>query len=94
MTFLGRVLDLAILFYQWTLSPLLGVRCRFLPTCSDYAREAIAVHGPVGGGWLAMRRFCGCHPWGGHGYDPVPAKIRDKAETGTVRDGFRRPRGA
>jgi len=51
----------------------LGPSCRFLPTCSDYAREALERHGPVRGGWLAVRRVARCHPWGGSGYDPVPA---------------------
>jgi putative membrane protein insertion efficiency factor len=46
--------------------------CRYLPTCSDYALEAIEVHGAARGGWLALRRVGRCHPWGGHGHDPVP----------------------
>lgn len=63
--------------YQWGLSPLLAAHCashcRFLPSCSEYAREALLTHGLVAGGWLALRRICRCHPWGGCGYDPVPA---------------------
>jgi uncharacterized protein len=62
--------------YQRLLSPLLGPSCRYLPTCSDYAAEAIRKHGPVRGVWLALRRMARCHPvrWlgGGSGYDPVP----------------------
>ena len=58
--------------YQIVLSPVLGPRCRFLPTCSDYAREALAVHGLPRGGWLALRRLARCHPFGGCGHDPVP----------------------
>ena len=65
-------LRLAILAYQWTLSPLLGANCRYDPTCSHYALEALERHGPVTGGWLALRRIARCHPWGGAGYDPVP----------------------
>jgi putative membrane protein insertion efficiency factor len=58
--------------YQLLLSPVLGPRCRFLPGCSAYAAEAIAVHGPTRGAWLAAKRVARCHPWGGSGYDPVP----------------------
>ena len=60
--------------YQLTLSPLLGPRCRHLPTCSEYALEAIEVHGPFRGGWLAAVRLLKCHPWGSSGYDPVPPR--------------------
>ena len=58
--------------YQYGISPLLPSRCRYLPTCSQYAIEAIQQHGVIRGGWLAMKRVGRCHPWGGHGYDPVP----------------------
>ena len=58
--------------YKYTISPLLGQRCRFLPSCSDYAVEALRRHGLIRGGWLAVRRVLRCHPWGGWGYDPVP----------------------
>jgi uncharacterized protein len=61
-----------IKLYQWILSPLLGPKCRFTPTCSDYAIEALKKHGFFKGAWLAIRRISRCHPWGGHGYDPVP----------------------
>ena len=60
--------------YKLTLSPLIGNQCRFLPTCSDYGRQALLDHGPVKGGYLTVRRLCRCNPWGGSGYDPVPPK--------------------
>ncbi|MDE2384660.1 MAG: membrane protein insertion efficiency factor YidD [Alphaproteobacteria bacterium] len=66
------VLLLAIRIYQLTLSSFMGRTCRFLPTCSDYATEAIQKHGALCGGWLAVRRIGRCQPWGGQGYDPVP----------------------
>ncbi len=58
--------------YQWTISPILAPRCRFLPTCSEYAIDAIDRHGPFAGGWLALKRIARCHPWADWGYDPVP----------------------
>jgi putative membrane protein insertion efficiency factor len=58
--------------YKLTLSPHIGRGCRFLPTCSDYAAEALVAHGPWRGGALTVRRLCRCHPLGGSGYDPVP----------------------
>lgn len=66
------VLILPIRFYQIAISPLLGPSCRFTPTCSEYARQALIKHGPFKGLWLAIRRILRCHPWGGSGYDPVP----------------------
>ena len=59
--------------YQLLVSPVLPAACRYLPTCSDYAAEAIERRGPLVGTWLALRRLARCHPWGGSGYDPVPA---------------------
>ncbi|MBQ3700082.1 MAG: membrane protein insertion efficiency factor YidD [Prevotella sp.] len=66
------LLVLPIRFYQIAISPLLGPSCRFTPTCSEYARQALVKHGPVKGLWLSIRRLLRCHPWGGSGYDPVP----------------------
>ena len=60
--------------YQLGVSPLLGQKCRFFPTCSNYAVEAIQLHGAGKGGALAAKRLCKCHPWHPGGYDPVPPK--------------------
>ena len=61
--------------YQLFISPFFPPRCRFLPTCSDYAAEALDLHGVAFGGWLAGKRIVRCHPWGGMGYDPVPERL-------------------
>lgn len=63
---------LLIRFYQKCISPLKPPSCRFTPTCSQYAIEAIRKYGPIKGCWLAAKRIGRCHPWGGSGYDPVP----------------------
>lgn len=60
--------------YQYTISPLLGPRCRFWPSCSHYAIGAVRLHGPFRGGWLALRRILKCHPWHPGGIDPVPPR--------------------
>jgi putative membrane protein insertion efficiency factor len=72
MTFYERCVRGAIRAYKLTLSPMIGRQCRFLPTCSAYAEEALIRHGPWRGGLLTTRRLCRCHPFGGSGYDPVP----------------------
>jgi putative membrane protein insertion efficiency factor len=59
--------------YQVVVSPILGPHCRYLPSCSGYALEALDLHGPWRGSWYAIRRIARCHPWGSSGYDPVPA---------------------
>lgn len=69
---LGRIFRTLIRGYQLVISPLLGPRCRFLPTCSDYAMEAIERHGAARGSWLATRRLLRCHPFNPGGIDPVP----------------------
>ena len=66
------VLLVPIWIYQKVISPYTPPSCRFTPTCSEYARQALIKHGPVKGLWLAVRRILRCHPWGGSGYDPVP----------------------
>lgn len=66
------ILLIPIRFYQRCISPLTPPSCRYTPTCSQYAVEALQKHGPLKGLWLAIRRLLRCHPWGGFGYDPVP----------------------
>ena len=77
---MSRVLSLIftslIRFYQYCISPLLMPSCRYTPTCSQYGIEALKKHGAYKGGWLTVKRFCSCHPWGGHGHDPVPETDR------------------
>lgn len=63
---------LLIYGYRFLLSPILGVNCRFAPSCSAYALEALDKYGPLRGGLLTVKRIGRCHPWGGSGYDPVP----------------------
>ncbi len=60
--------------YQWIISPLLPPVCRFQPTCSHYMIESLKIWGPIKGIYLGIRRIMRCHPWGGHGHDPVPPK--------------------
>jgi putative membrane protein insertion efficiency factor len=66
------VLKLIVRFYQIFLSPILPRSCRYTPTCSHYAIQALEKHGLIKGGFLAVKRILSCHPWGGSGYDPVP----------------------
>ena len=70
--FFVTVMVAPIRFYQRFISPYTPPACRFTPTCSEYAKEALRKHGPIKGLWLAVRRILRCHPWGGSGYDPVP----------------------
>ena len=71
-TALVALLLLPIWVYQKAISPYTPPSCRFTPSCSEYARQALIKHGPVKGLWLAIKRIMRCHPWGGSGYDPVP----------------------
>lgn len=71
-------LTLLIRCYRYCLSPLLGSNCRFYPSCSEYAREAIELHGACRGSYLALRRILRCHPFHPGGYDPVPQKLSDR----------------
>jgi putative membrane protein insertion efficiency factor len=75
---LSAVLRGLIWLYRHTFSYFLGRQCRFVPTCSVYADEAIRLHGPIKGSALAVRRLCRCHPFGGSGFDPVPKAADSK----------------
>ncbi|MGF1609962.1 MAG: membrane protein insertion efficiency factor YidD [Kiloniellales bacterium] len=88
MRFLALVLAALVRLYQLTLSSVTPAHCRYLPSCSAYAHEALLTHGPLTGGWLALRRLLRCHPWGGSGYDPVPPRPgpRTKATGGACND--------
>jgi putative membrane protein insertion efficiency factor len=66
-----------IMLYRYTLSAVMGRTCRYLPTCSDYAEQAIRRHGPWRGLWLGLSRIARCHPWAASGYDPVPEELPD-----------------
>ena len=72
MSLARSILKAPIHLYRWTLKPLMGLECRHLPTCSEYALEAIDRNGAWKGFWLMLSRLSRCHPWGTHGYDPVP----------------------
>jgi len=65
---------LLVRFYQYAISPWMGSNCRYQPTCSAYMIDALKEHGLLKGLWLGLKRIGRCHPWGGHGYDPVPKK--------------------
>jgi len=71
------VLKAPIIFYRYTLSAFAGRECRYLPTCSEYAEQAIEKNGPWKGLWLATSRLCRCNPWGGSGFDPVPDVLHE-----------------
>lgn len=76
-----KVLRALVWFYKLFISPLIGPRCRYTPTCSDYMLDALKIYGPFKGVYLGVRRVGKCHPWGGSGYDPVPAKsLENRAE--------------
>ena len=77
MTPLAHIFALPVRAYRLLRSPCVGHSCRYQPTCSAYALEALDRHGAIRGGWLAVRRITRCHPWGGSGFDPVPGTDRD-----------------
>ncbi len=76
MSPLARIVALPVLAYRLLLSPWVGHNCRYQPTCSAYALEALEAHGAFRGGWLAARRILRCHPFGGSGVDPVPDPVQ------------------
>jgi putative membrane protein insertion efficiency factor len=83
---LRKLFILPVIIYQYSISPLLPSACRFTPTCSQYAKDAILTHGIFKGTWLGMKRIGRCHPWGGQGYDPVPPKDNDTQPHGHDHD--------
>ena len=72
---LSWILLFPVYIYKWILSPVLPQSCRHIPTCSTYTVQAIKIHGPFKGLWYSIKRISRCHPWGTHGYDPVPPKF-------------------
>ncbi|MEA3503746.1 MAG: membrane protein insertion efficiency factor YidD [Bacteroidota bacterium] len=78
---ISKVLVALIRFYQYGISPYTPGSCRYTPTCSAYGVEAIKKHGPISGGWLTIKRFASCNPWGGSGYDPVPENKKAKNQS-------------
>ncbi len=77
-----KLLIYAVRFYRYCLSPFFASQCRFHPSCSNYAEQAIAQHGVLKGMWLSLRRIGRCHPWHAGGFDPVPEKRIDKHSNG------------
>jgi putative membrane protein insertion efficiency factor len=71
---IGWIILAPVYFYKYAISPLTPASCRHVPTCSEYALQAVKIHGPFRGFWLATKRILRCHPWGTSGYDPVPPK--------------------
>jgi hypothetical protein len=90
LNLLQAILIFAVRVYRWTISPaqifLFGptAGCRFTPTCSQYAIDAIRSRGAISGSWLAAKRICRCHPFGGCGHDPIPKSGKRKAESGNI----------
>ncbi len=74
-----KIVILPIRFYQYTISPLIGPSCRYEPSCSHYMVQAIEEWGVFRGVWMGLKRISRCHPWGGHGHDPVPKNPRKKS---------------
>ncbi len=81
MSTIRRIAGLPFIFlvriYQWIISPIFPQTCRYTPTCSAYTIEAIREWGPIKGMYLGFKRIASCHPWGGHGHDPVPKRKKN-----------------
>ena len=79
---LNKIVTFPLIFlirgYQIIISPMIGSNCRFMPTCSEYAMESLRTHGLIKGIFLTIKRVGKCHPWGSHGYDPIPTKMGKK----------------
>tara|TARA_B100001173_G_scaffold267684_1_gene243730 strand:- start:270 stop:512 length:243 start_codon:yes stop_codon:yes gene_type:complete len=79
---LNKIVTFPLIFlirgYQIIISPMIGSNCRFMPTCSEYAMESLRTHGLIKGIFLTIKRVGKCHPWGSHGYDPIPRKMGKK----------------
>jgi putative membrane protein insertion efficiency factor len=82
MMIVSRLLGGLVRLYQLAVSPYLPMSCRYQPTCSSYARQALERFGPVKGSWMALCRIARCHPWSRHGYDPVPEAEHDQRSHG------------
>ena len=84
---MSKIFILPIRFYQYVISPLLPKNCRYYPTCSEYASEAITKHGIIRGGFLGLKRILSCNPFGGHGVDLVPEKKDIEQESLEIKKG-------
>jgi len=80
---IGWIFLIPVYFYKYAISPFTPASCRHVPTCSTYAVEAIKIHGPFKGVWLATKRISHCHPWGTSGYDPVPPRKEKRKQEPT-----------
>lgn len=78
---IGWILLIPVYIYKYGISPYTPASCRHVPTCSEYAVQAIKIHGPFKGFVLTAKRISRCHPWGTHGYDPVPPKVEKKRKS-------------
>lgn len=78
MKYINYLFIFPVKLYQWFISPIFPASCRYTPTCSNYTIAAIKEWGPIHGSWMGIKRIASCHPWGGHGHDPVPENPKKK----------------